>query len=652
MTVPQSRLALQLRDFIISNHVYVDDINEETKAQIHRAAEEAEENVPVGVTKRKGKPRRSIAPQFPVEWSSSREAFQRAVYKFEAGLNTLGSGKPCAAGPSRTTPVPSIHPIPITRNMPTAPSPSIPRSENLLRNIPPNFNDFDMLIIPREVTSLFDRIDKLDEHNWATWKYHIKDNMEMCNLWDIVTGEEQRPDSYYVEEARQWTRRDKIARILIKNLLNSKDYVQVQHIEHAAGIWKTLMGLHQSTGAQGKVDLIWKFWNLRCNEGESVREHIGSIRAAHAELAELGIIIENYLLAIVLSKSLPPSYDIYVSTIFASIRDLDEADPNYFAQKLFEEEQRRQNQSADVNTISRSYCTNCKKPGHIKENCYAKGGGKEGQGPRQIAWRKKEEFKKRQKDKEAEESALEQSAQAVESDVFMASFIKKSGTSITESIHYTSSSCVQNSWIADSGASTHIANQREMFSDYQPSTGILNVAGGMTTKVEGTGTVTMRGLVDEKQKEFKLTNVLYVPSTRHCLLSGPRLDQSGGRAIYEKGKCQFWNARGEILTTGALDGNLYRINAKAIMCHTPVINMINKTTISWHDAHRRLGHLSLSSLKLIFSKGLIDGIQIDKNEVLPTALDCESCILAKAHRAPFSNQVERHTKKVWRINAY
>ncbi|POS82241.1 hypothetical protein EPUL_004706, partial [Erysiphe pulchra] len=345
---------------------------------------------------------------------------------------------------------------------------------------------------------------------------------------------------------------------------------------------------------------------MRCDEGGSVREHISNIRTIHAELAELGIIIENYLLAIAMSKSLPPSHDI--------VRDLDEADPNYFAQKIFEEEQRRQNQSADVNIISRIYCTNCKKSGHVKEDCYAKGGGKKGQGPRQIAWRKKEESKKRQKIKEAEESASQPE------------------TSIFESIHFTSSSCALKSWIADSGASTHIANQRDMFSDYQSSIGIPNVAGGMTTKVEGTGTVTMRGLVDGVRKEFKLKNILYVPSTRHCLLSGPRLDQSGGRAIYENGKCQFWNARGQTLTT-------------AIMCHTPVINIVNKTAITWHDAHRRLGHLTLSSLKLIFSKGSIDGILIDKNEATPTALDCESCILAKAHRAPFTNRVERRTKK-------
>ncbi|POS84917.1 hypothetical protein EPUL_002972 [Erysiphe pulchra] len=203
------------------------------------------------------------------------------------------------AGPSRSTLAPSIHPTPIIRNMSTKPSPLILYGENTIRNnFASNFNDFSMSIIPREVTSLFDRINKLDEHNWATWKYHIKDNMEMCNLWEIFPGDEQRLDRYCVEETKQWIRR-----------------------------------------AQGKVDLVWKFWNMRCDEGGSVREHVGNMRTIHVELAELGIIIEIYLLASAMSKSLPPSYDMYVSTIFASVRDLDEADPNYFAQKIFEEEQ-------------------------------------------------------------------------------------------------------------------------------------------------------------------------------------------------------------------------------------------------------------------------------------------------------------------------
>lgn len=37
---------------------------------------------------------------------------------------------------------------------------------------------------------------------------------------------------------------------------------------------------------------------------------------------------------------------------------------------------------------SEEECENCEKPGHVKEDCYAKGGGKEGQAPWQNKGKK------------------------------------------------------------------------------------------------------------------------------------------------------------------------------------------------------------------------------------------------------------------------
>lgn len=45
-------------------------------------------------------------------------------------------------------------------------------------------------IVPREVMSLFNGFEQLEEHNWNTWKGHMKDNLEMCDLWEIVIGNE------------------------------------------------------------------------------------------------------------------------------------------------------------------------------------------------------------------------------------------------------------------------------------------------------------------------------------------------------------------------------------------------------------------------------------------------------------------------------
>lgn len=243
-------------------------------------------------------------------------------------------------------------------------------------------NDTNILGMPREITLLFSGFDKLNDLNWTAWKGHMKDNLDMCGLWEIVCGKEKQP--HEAKDAKAWTSREKIARITIKNSLGPKDYHQVRFAKTADHVWRILEGLHESTGAQGVVDMIWKFWSMRCVEGASAREHIREICALHMELAENGITIDNYLLAIAMSKSLPPSYDNYVSTTFASIHSLNDADPDYIANKIFEEEIRRSNKSEDANIAVPKRCLNCGKNGHLKEDCYSRGGGKEGQGVRVL----------------------------------------------------------------------------------------------------------------------------------------------------------------------------------------------------------------------------------------------------------------------------
>lgn len=139
--------------------------------------------------------------------------------------------------------------------------------------------------------------------------------------------------------------------------------------------------------------------------------------------------------------------------------------------------------------------------------------------------------------------------------------------------------------------------------------------------------------------------MLYVPSTRHCLLSGPRLDQAGGEATFKDGMCQFRNCKGNLIVTGTLDGNLYRVNAKAILNQIHTAHAVAIPVLSWEETHRRMGHLSLSSLKILFNKGLVEGVEIDKDQKIPSVLDCESCIAAKSHRAPFPLQAKRQSTK-------
>ena len=634
------RIASQLRDFIDSNHIYADELTEEQIEKIRDAAEkDPEELVPQGITKRKGKSRRSIIPRYPSEWASSREAFRNAVWNFEYEKIPLKSPKP-------STPPQSSEKTNYRSDMPSRENNNCRSDKPSRENINYRSDTPSNIIVssmPKDVWSLFNGFDKLNGENWDIWKGHMQDNLQMCDLWEIVIGRELEPDEIYRDKLESWKRREMTARVVIKNLLGPKDYQQIRHARTASDVWNTLVGRHQPTGAQGKVDLIWRFWSKRCAEGEPIHEHIGEIRALHAELSDIGIFIEDHMVAILMSKSLPPSYDTYVSSIFAGIRDLDQADPNYVANKLFEEEMRRGSKSQDANVVVNRNCINCGRNGHLIDDCYSKGGGKEGQGPRQIARRKKLEAEKKKSKIVLKD---DNDAQLAEQESFYASHMVLLDTSKNIFEHSTFYSESQNSWIADSGASTHIANRRDIFTSFTPSKGTLNVAGGLTATVEGTGTVCMRGVVNGILKDFKLINVLYVPTTQYCLISGSKLDKAGGRIVYGNGRCSMWNSNGEAIATGTLNGDLYRMNAKALENKIPAVNVVENHILSWQEAHRRLGHISLTSMKLLFKKGLIKGIMIDKNEPIPNSLNCVSCVLAKAHRAPFPIQVETKSRKI------
>ncbi|RKF64821.1 hypothetical protein OnM2_016074 [Erysiphe neolycopersici] len=115
MSYVPNRIASQLREFIDTNHIYTDELTEEQIGKIRDAADkEPDEVVPIGVTKRKGKSRRSVVPRFPSEWASSIEAFRKAVWTFEHGNlpKSQNQGRSTIAESSRKQPLSPtyIHP--------------------------------------------------------------------------------------------------------------------------------------------------------------------------------------------------------------------------------------------------------------------------------------------------------------------------------------------------------------------------------------------------------------------------------------------------------------------------------------------------------------------------------------------------------------
>ena len=169
------------------------------------------------------------------------------------------------------------------------------------------------------------------------------------------------------------------------------------------------------------------------------------------------------------------------------------------------------------------------KAGHMVRDCWSKGGGKEGQGPKKFSSRSKS-------------SALK----VVEvDDVFETAYV------ITESSIFHTSDSIQ--WLADTGATAHISPFRHIFSSYEEALPGSVVRGGGNTvvKVAGRGTVRLKfKLGKDNYIRHTLSNVLHVPLANACLLSISKFTESNGTAQFRKGQVNLLQADGKLLGVG------------------------------------------------------------------------------------------------------
>ena len=130
-----------------------------------------------------------------------------------------------------------------------------------------------------------------------------------------------------------------------------------------------------------------------CKDNANIRTHFDTIRTMHEDFSAM------------LLGSLPPSYDSYLSAVTAALSVLEtKLTPDALMLSIIDEFDGctiKTHQSKDkgkeivfhAESGSRKpwkggqgskmsvKCFNCHKKVHVKANCWAKGGGKEGQGP-------------------------------------------------------------------------------------------------------------------------------------------------------------------------------------------------------------------------------------------------------------------------------
>src|SRR3984885_491352 len=313
--------------------------------------------------------------------------------------------------------------------------------------------------------TLFLRVEKLKPDNWNDWKSVITSLLEMNNLDAYITsdaapptpGDPAAPTEDEKNAMTKWRTEDKLCFGLIKISVSADEQVHTTGTDTSAALWKSLCDVKEPKGMLGALAARRRLFRLVAEEGTSMADHITTFRKLQNECTKMNVSVPDADLALLLITSLSDSWDSFIASFFGS---------NYAASKttislstlittLCEEDERRRTKANATESAQRAVgkssrpkpiCTNCKKSGHSKENCYAKGGGKEGQAP----WNKKKDAKK--------DDVRPADKANIASELADVAYISASESN---------SQSPRDIWISDSATSSHICNNRDCFETFR-----------------------------------------------------------------------------------------------------------------------------------------------------------------------------------------
>ena len=270
-------------------------------------------------------------------------------------------------------------------------------------------------------------------------------------------------------------------------------------------------------------------------------------------------------------------------------------------------------------------CHNCRKGRHVKADCWAKGGRKEGQGPRRNCGATAGAAS------QAEEQSLEAWAAIEEVECTeanprtVAAAMAGSSPVRVEQVRGASE-------LYDSGASRHMSPYRERFVSYQsiPLRAITTTDKRIFYAI-GTRDLQIKVPNGTSTTSVLLRDALHAPDMGITIVSINRITKAGYTVSFEGDSCKIKNQRGATIGTIPVSSNsLYKVDHAYVAA--TALERVDLPTL-----HRQLGHITPDSIRVLIRSGAVDGIQLIDDK---SALICNSCEYAKATRKAIHKEQE------------
>ncbi|UYV84151.1 hypothetical protein LAZ67_X001338, partial [Cordylochernes scorpioides] len=422
-------------------------------------------------------------------------------------------------------------------------------------------------------------LEKLNDQNYRSWKYNTKMMLIERELWKYVT--EPTPD----EEASRtiFIMKQEKALAMIALTISPSQQIHIMDCTTAREAWDTLEQVFEPKSRSRILQLKKQFISIRFEEQETMTNYLGRLKICSDHLREAGAEMQDQDLAYSMLAGLPESYDGIIMT-FSNVEDKEFTSSKVKHVLLAEYERRmarrvyNTNEALQFGTTTRKEdkkkknftCYKCGKEGHIARSCRgkAKTPTPNFQPPR------------------------------------------CSTHEIAGSEMLTALSCAipDNSWVIDSGATHHVCNKREWFTNFQGITSdpILTASG--TTRAEGCGDIKFKAYVGKHHVDLKLCNVLYVPNVRRNLLSVSSMENKGKIVNFANRRAQVFDSENRIVAIAHDENGLYVMKGRVILPNAELFNSqksSQKQTLElWHQ---RFCHVNNDAIERMAKGELVKG---------------------------------------------
>ena len=462
-----------------------------------------------------------------------------------------------------------------------------------------------------------------------------------------------------IKEGRilEFKKREYLAQHIILSTTSVHLGAKIKQLNTAEAMWKIVKVDATTKSTLYLLDAEDQLSTMKIHENKDLKSYLAELKA-HSQtmvqhrnnLTQMGSTLSETQFNTIIMSSLPESYQPSLQTITATERvnklaggqssGIKSDDLMAFlieeAQHRLINEQRGKNAKLALAAYSKSSgkiksakkdksdkpksgleCDNRKWKGHVTEDCFAKGGGKEGQAPWQNNGKQKEAA-----------TIVEAKDDEEEMFAFTCTSNYTDIAAATPALKSSFGTCI------NSRASNNYSPDWTKFSNYQEINKDISTADGHFVKAIGMGDLHLELPNGSKTMKVTFKDAIHSPSMAFTLLSIGKLNTSGHKVTFHKQMCTIQDSKGSTIVQIPHLQGLYKVIMDNKDKPTLQANAAaGKMTIS--EAHHKLGHISSVVIKHTVSKGFITGITLDNNSKPEF---CDACAKVKSAHKPFPQE--------------